>query len=165
MRLQGGIALMEDSGDHRLSRDCTIMGPAGLTAVFGMGTGVTPPVWSPEKPPAGCHATPAAIPLDFRWSITHSSSGGSQRHPLSKASRARSHLTSDQNLNQNPESMSKAFGLMPDLKGHISVAICHLPLVLCHRRFGSVSPPWIGCLRLHIKSGGEPIGVVKLLGC
>ncbi len=24
------------------------MGPAGLTAVFGMGTGVTPPVWSPE---------------------------------------------------------------------------------------------------------------------
>ena len=27
----------------------TIMGLAGLTAVFGMGTGVTPPVWSPEK--------------------------------------------------------------------------------------------------------------------
>ena len=26
----------------------TIMGLAGLTAVFGMGTGVTPPVWSPE---------------------------------------------------------------------------------------------------------------------
>ena len=25
----------------------TIMGPAGLTAVFGMGTGVAPPVWSP----------------------------------------------------------------------------------------------------------------------
>ena len=24
------------------------MGPAGLTAVFGMGTGVAPPVWSPE---------------------------------------------------------------------------------------------------------------------
>ena len=24
------------------------MGLAGLTAVFGMGTGVTPPVWSPE---------------------------------------------------------------------------------------------------------------------
>ena len=31
----------------------TIMGLAGLTAVFGMGTGVTPPVWSPEKWPAG----------------------------------------------------------------------------------------------------------------
>ena len=30
----------------------TIMGPAGLTAVFGMGTGVTPPVWSPEKRPS-----------------------------------------------------------------------------------------------------------------
>ena len=26
----------------------TIMGPAGLTAVFGMGTGGAPPVWSPE---------------------------------------------------------------------------------------------------------------------
>src|SRR5918998_741905 len=31
----------------------TIMGPAGLTAVFGMGTGGTPPVWSPEKRPRG----------------------------------------------------------------------------------------------------------------
>ena len=39
------------------------MGPAGLTAVFGMGTGVTPPVWSPEMPPAGGQATPAAFPL------------------------------------------------------------------------------------------------------
>ncbi len=34
----------------------TIMGPAGLTAVFGMGTGVTPPVWSPEMCPAGGQA-------------------------------------------------------------------------------------------------------------
>ena len=32
------------------------MGLAGLTAVFGMGTGVTPPVWSPEKRPAGGQA-------------------------------------------------------------------------------------------------------------
>src|SRR5690348_5337938 len=31
----------------------TIMGPAGLTAVFGMGTGVAPPVWSPGKRPGG----------------------------------------------------------------------------------------------------------------
>ena len=52
-----GRLVVEDSGDHRLSRDCTIMGPAGLTAVFGMGTGVTPPVWSPENRPAGCQAT------------------------------------------------------------------------------------------------------------
>jgi hypothetical protein len=36
------------SGDDRLSRVSTIMGLAGLTAVFGMGTGVAPPVWSPE---------------------------------------------------------------------------------------------------------------------
>jgi hypothetical protein len=34
----------------------TIMGLAGLTAVFGMGTGVTPPVWSPEKHPPGGQA-------------------------------------------------------------------------------------------------------------
>ena len=27
------------------------MGPAGLTAVFGMGTGVAPQVWSPEIRP------------------------------------------------------------------------------------------------------------------
>ena len=38
----------------------TIMGPAGLTAVFGMGTGVAPPVWSPGNRPAGGQATPAA---------------------------------------------------------------------------------------------------------
>ena len=37
------------------------MGPAGLTAVFGMGTGVTPPVWSPENRPADGQATPAAV--------------------------------------------------------------------------------------------------------
>ena len=29
------------------------MGPAGLTAVFGMGTGVAPPVWSPGRRPRG----------------------------------------------------------------------------------------------------------------
>ena len=34
----------------------TIMGPAGLTAVFGMGTGVAPPVWSPGKARAGGEA-------------------------------------------------------------------------------------------------------------
>jgi hypothetical protein len=32
------------------------MGLAGLTAVFGMGTGVAPPVWSPEKQPDGGEA-------------------------------------------------------------------------------------------------------------
>ena len=36
----------------------TIMGPTGLTAVFGMGTGVAPPVWSPESRPAGDEAGP-----------------------------------------------------------------------------------------------------------
>ena len=37
------------------------MGLAGLTAVFGMGTGVTPPVWSPEKCPAGGQARPGTV--------------------------------------------------------------------------------------------------------
>ena len=44
----------------------TIMGLAVLTAVFGMGTGVTPPVWSPEMCPAGGQASRAR---NFRgWS-------------------------------------------------------------------------------------------------
>jgi hypothetical protein len=37
------------------------MGPAGLTAVFGMGTGVSPPVWSPEMCPAGGQARPGTV--------------------------------------------------------------------------------------------------------
>ena len=36
----------------------TIMGPAGLTAVFGMGTGVAPPAWSPGNRPGGGQARP-----------------------------------------------------------------------------------------------------------
>ena len=40
----------------------TIIGLAGLTAVFGKGTGVAPPVWSPENRPAGGQAGPGAIP-------------------------------------------------------------------------------------------------------
>ena len=39
----------------------TIMGLTGLTAVFGMGTGGTPPVWSPEKRPAGGQARRARV--------------------------------------------------------------------------------------------------------
>ena len=46
----------------------TIMGLAGLTAVFGMGTGVTPPVWSPEKRPTGSSAGRAR---QFGGSATH----------------------------------------------------------------------------------------------
>ncbi len=34
-------------GDHLLSPCGTTIGRLGLTAVFGMGTGVTPSVWSP----------------------------------------------------------------------------------------------------------------------
>ena len=35
----------------------TIIGPMGLTAVFGMGTGVTPSVWSPTKRQAAMFRT------------------------------------------------------------------------------------------------------------
>ena len=61
-------AFVDDSGDNRLSRRSTIMGLAVLTAVFGMGTGVTPPVWSPEKWPAGGQARPGTILCFLRWS-------------------------------------------------------------------------------------------------
>src|SRR5262249_18521222 len=43
----------------------TIMGPAGLTAVFGMGTGVAPPVWSAGKGRGGGQARPGAGPGGF----------------------------------------------------------------------------------------------------
>ena len=51
----GGLAGV-GPGDDRLSRVSTIMGPAGLTAVFGMGTGVAPPAWSPGIRDAGGQA-------------------------------------------------------------------------------------------------------------
>ena len=48
----------------------TIMGPAGLTAVFGMGTGVAPPVWSPGMRPAGGEARRTRV-LAIRNLVTH----------------------------------------------------------------------------------------------
>ena len=51
----------ERSGDDRLSRRSAIMGLAGLTAVFGMGTGGTPPVSSPEFGRAGGQARSVAV--------------------------------------------------------------------------------------------------------
>ncbi len=104
---RSGAAWIEDSGDNRLSRQSTIMGPAGLTAVFGMGTGVTPPVWSPENRPADCQATPAAIP---RWSVTGT---WSSRHTRSSGTSARTKT--------NP----------------LSSGICHLPSGICHLSFRS----------------------------
>ncbi len=43
----------------------TIIGPTGLTAVFGMGTGVTPPVSSPDMPAAGLFTPSRACLLTF----------------------------------------------------------------------------------------------------
>jgi hypothetical protein len=47
--------------DFRAVWDGTIMGPAGLTAVFGMGTGVAPPVWSPGNPRRAVQGPAAAL--------------------------------------------------------------------------------------------------------
>ena len=56
------------------------MGPAGLTAVFGMGTGVTPPVWSPEKWPAGDEAGPVTNPRIVAHEATHMRMSGVALH-------------------------------------------------------------------------------------
>ena len=135
-RFQGGS--WKDPGDHRLSRQSTIMGPAGLTAVFGMGTGVTPPVWSPENRPAGCQAAPAAIP---RWSVTGTKSS---RHTRSSGTSARTKT--------NP----LAFVIC-----HLAFVICHLPSGICHLpsviRIESVRPPdrpgWRCCAPAESRSG------------
>ncbi len=78
-RVRPGAAQLEDSGDNRLSRRSTIMGLAGLTAVFGMGTGVTPPVWSPEKYPAGGQARPGTSD-STRW-VGHTRVAISRSYP------------------------------------------------------------------------------------
>ena len=116
------------------------MGPAGLTAVFGMGTGVTPPVWSPENRPAGGQATPAAI---FQWSVT---------------GRIKDDKCMD-SIITTPEQVAR---LLEQQSNPLTSGICqHIP---CHSdRIGdeSTAIAWLAlCLR-----GGEPIGVVKLLGC
>lgn len=49
---------------YLLSRfEGTIIGLESLTAVFGMGTGVTFPIWSPEK--ARAAYTPAGASVEF----------------------------------------------------------------------------------------------------
>ncbi len=62
--LRSGFSLMIPAITDFRARG-TIIGLAGLTAVFGMGTGVTPPVWSPEMRPADGQAGPGAW---FWWS-------------------------------------------------------------------------------------------------
>ena len=116
-----GRLCVKDPGDHRLSREGTIMGPAGLTAVFGMGTGVTPPVWSPEKP-----------------------AGGRSSHA----------------------------GRDPPMVGHAANRWVHARHREWHVSENSTAEPFrrsgeSTCDRLLCASvaGGEPIGVVKLLGC
>ena len=53
-----GISSMRNPGDDLLSQGASPQVPsarAGLTAVFGMGTGVSPPPWSPETVRSAAH--------------------------------------------------------------------------------------------------------------
>ena len=133
---------MQDSGDHRLSRRSTIMGPAGLTAVFGMGTGVTPPVWSPENRPRGGQTAEAAL---ARWLVTAANQEGKWQMPNDRF--PRSHHTRSGTSATNS---TRTLGQMP-------FVICHLP----SDRFGESTAIVVRLAALS----GEPIGVVKLLGC
>ena len=58
----------------------TIMGPAGLTAVFGMGTGGAPRVWSPES------GRGAIKPLRPQMVRDRDTSGRAMSWPVSQAS-------------------------------------------------------------------------------
>ena len=116
------------------------MGPAGLTAVFGMGTGVTPPVWSPENRPAGCQTTPAAIP---RWSITRSSSSRHTRRTCGTSAKE-----------PKPTLCHPASALC-----HLALVIaCHLSFALCHsdrigEATGSLCPQSRCCALAESRSG------------
>ena len=101
----------------------TIMGLAGLTAVFGMGTGVTPPVWSPEKRPPGGQAGAVAV----GWFASYQPGG--RPHTTHWKWKWHSH-------SQNSYSSD------------------HSPIDCSFARSSRMAP-----IR------GEPIGVVKLLGC
>jgi hypothetical protein len=62
------------AGGDLLSRWRSIIGPAGLTAVFGMGTGVAPRVWPPTK------ATPVFV-QDRRAAGSKEERGSRERDP------------------------------------------------------------------------------------
>ncbi len=67
-RLIAGASWLEDPAMTDFRAKGTIMGLAGLTAVFGMGTGGTPPVSSPE---IGRGVVRLSGRRWFRWSVTH----------------------------------------------------------------------------------------------
>ncbi len=68
----------------------TIMGPTGLTAVFGMGTGVAPPVWSPERRPAAGEGGPGATGRGVLVTPARSEPGRGQTHKRRRAVRVAS---------------------------------------------------------------------------
>ena len=108
------------------------MGPAGLTAVFGMGTGVAPPVWSPENRPAGRQARrPQAC---GGWS--HSRSLQSTPHQ------------DERHLRKEPKRTLGSLASAMDRPD---------------RGPAATGSPSQAVVPRH--DGGEPIGVVKLLGC
>ena len=114
------------------------MGLAGLTAVFGMGTGVTPPVWSPEMYPAGGQARPGTgLP-----GVGHTSS-----HKPGKRMSGSCSTTVCQN-SLTVLARRSVYGLF-----RLAFPFCLLPFYFCLLAF------WMQA------DGSAPIGVVKLLGC
>ena len=104
----------------------TIMGPAGLTAVFGMGTGVAPPVWSPGKRPAGGQAR---RPRCLRWSVTHESIGVTRRRMAG--------------IDPRPRSAWRGIVVDVAVVGSTTPAVGPAACVAGRRRIGVVKP--LGC--------------------
>ena len=126
-------------------------GPGGLNGRVRDGNGCDPAGMVAGKAAGGRSRHAGRNSSGVRWSVTRSS--WFTATPFEQGKWARSHLTSDQNLNQNPESMS-----MPDVTFG----------VICDRlssTFGSVSPPRIGRLRLLFRRRADRGGqAARLLG-
>ena len=91
------------------------MGPAGLTAVFGMGTGVTPPVWSPENRPRGGQTAEAAL---ARWLVTAANQEGKWQMPNDRFPRSH-HTRSGTSATNSTRTL-----------GHLQDFLCHM--LICH---------------------------------
>jgi hypothetical protein len=147
-----------DPGDDRLSRWCTIMGPAGLTAVFGMGTGVAPPVWSPGIRPVGGQARSAAS-RSGRPSVAHGSVPARARL---KPSPSHSRTPGSQWARSSDRPFQ--FRSLPGIPcGSGRWSVVQLP---CNRtpRAGFLAGR-LAFVRTPSGRRRGPLGVVKLLGC
>lgn len=99
----------------------TIIGPMDLTAVFGMGTGVTPSVWSPTKRQAAVFRTAwhvfGACEFVFRSRFV----GTVDRQNLLNASVMRRH---DSRLSIRNSRLEVTYGSLGVQPGSISIHAC-----------------------------------------